>query len=488
MERKNPGIPSLGRPPPRFPLEITEHILKLAILHIEFYPRWREEWTHDVEFGSQPSDPELPFERRYALTRAFNGFAREKAAALFARVCRRWADIARRLLYISIKYTTGERSRLIPSLIPCLKRSPLNASIITSLISDLIQEPVLNRLLPLLPNLLQLELCVERTGGHQHPFRRARFDHLQRLAIEYKGQQWGSLRSILEVVSTVSTLEALSLGSFSSDPNLDDQDDVLDDSCPIPSYSLKYLRLCRIRSLDYDLSPLFSTSTKTLHDLVLDDFDSAYTLSPSGSPLPVVHAVTRCYKVLERLTLRRLFDFIPSTRTVRNLALTPLLHADYELPSLQYLYWEAETYHRDEIGGRLLSVPMLQHLVVQHQVLAPGHLYSPDIELLNASWIVEALSDGRWPLLKTWSFETSRTQLEWSWNLMTSNYPYAPIFSSSIESHAMAAGAQLIPLPRVDPSVWRERIGKEEEFCERLPMLDLSQLLDLRRSHVVSHS
>jgi hypothetical protein len=43
------------------------------------------------------------------------------------------------------------------------------------------------------------------------------------------------------------------------------------------------------------------------------------------------------------------------------------------------------------------------------------------------------------------------------------NYPYAPIFSSSIELHAMAAGVQLIPLPRVDPSVWRERIGKEEE-------------------------
>lgn len=469
----------------QLPPEITEYILELAVLSIDLYPHGIDE----IDWCTDPTDHMRPLERRYARTRDLNELQREKIASAFARVCRSWASMARRLLYTSVKDVIGVSLRVAPRLISCLARSPLNAAIITSLVCDNVEESLLPLLLPLLPSLIQLDLCIHGTHRQRHTFHLARFDHLQRLAIKYSGGYMepsrygtmsGSLRSILNVLREVSTLEHLSLEFFSSDPNLDDQDDGLDEACPIPSHSLKYLRLSQIRSLDYDLSPLLSTSTSTLHDLVLDDFDSAYTLSPSNGPFPVVHAIATCCTRLQRLTLRSLYDHAGTV--------VPFLLENNEFPSLQYLYWEPWCTYPGEIGRHLesLSAPVLRHLTLRHHVFYIP--YTEDVELIHAPWISFALEYRQWPMLETWSFDTTRTRQIQGGPWRSIEDPPSP-FGKIVDALASEAGVELVVLPRLAPTSWRMEIGNDgQEFCEPMQMLDLEELLSLQRSHLVSHS
>jgi hypothetical protein len=341
----------MQRRTPQLPAELVERILELAMLSIDLHP------AHLDELDAWPESDELELERRYARSRELN----PELYVLGARCClvsRRWNVISLRLLYTSIKMDAcTENFREFngrPKLVSSLEQSHPNAALVTSFTCQSIPEHYIPLLLPILPNLVQLDLGVFYNSAVQHrrqrdtsPFRRARFDHLRRLSVRYlepyDDDYWaGSLRSILKVLYTVSTLERLDLAFFDSwesdsmEEGFDwdaDQRREPNSICPFPSFSLEYLRLGHMGFQDYDVSPLLVASSSTLRELVLDEFPPIYHVSTGRPPIfgmdRIIEAVKSCYDTLERLTLRNMFG---------PLTLGELLFNNEVLPALRYLY------------------------------------------------------------------------------------------------------------------------------------------------------
>jgi hypothetical protein len=168
---------------PQLPAELVERILELAMLSIDLHP------PHLDELEALPASEELELERRYARSREFN----PELYVLGARCClvsRRWNVISRRLLYTSIKmeyWPAPWKQRTDASFLRTLQSSPSLSAIITSFSCQAIPENYVPRLLPLLPNLVQLNREIVIFVGlpkllerdQDTPLlRNARFDHL----------------------------------------------------------------------------------------------------------------------------------------------------------------------------------------------------------------------------------------------------------------------------------------------------------------------
>jgi hypothetical protein len=468
------------------------------MLSIDLHP------PHLDELDALPASEELEVERRYARSREFN----PELYVLGARCClvsRRWNVISRRLLYTSIKmadWVMWSRYESGTAIVRSLEQSPPNAALVTSFSCQIIPEHYIPLLLPLLPNLVQLDLCMfvdiagERVWERRDssPFRCARFDHLRRLSVHYV--PWyrnhdcaGALGSMLKVLSAVSTLERLDLACFldTAWAETDETDEVFDEEadlvCPLPSFSLQFLRLRNMEFCGhYDLSPLLVASRSTLRELVLDDFVPLYTypedVRPRASMLPFYRALENCYSTLERLTLR--------SQASLNVPLCDFLLRDKVLPELRYLYLDIWDHYTNDLGRQLESIiaPKLRHLsLLQHRPFLT-------VDLTDEDWVVDMLGKQHFPSLEIWAFDTYKTQAEPIWRIgFTSTDQQQPPyeFNPTLTASASCVGVQLVGAPRT--SVWGLEIGRDRaSFYERVDLLDLRELLSMRGSHLVSHS
>jgi hypothetical protein len=484
----------MQRRTPQLPAELVERILELAMLSIDLHP------AHLDELDAWPESDEIELERRYARSRELN----PELYVLGARCClvsRRWSVISRRLLYTSIKMDACiedfREFKGRPTLVSSLEQSHPNAALVTSFTCQSIPEHYIPLLLPLLPNLVQLDLGVFYNSAVQYrrqrdtsPFRRARFDHLRRLSVRYlepyDDDYWaGSLRSILKVLCTVSTLERLDLAFFDSWES-DSMEEGFDwdgrepnSICPFPSFSLEYLRLGHMGFQDYDVSPLLVASSSTLRELVLDDFQPIFPLAFDRAPAfgmeRMLEAVKSCYDTLERLSMRYRFE---------PLTLGELLFDDEVLPALQYLHMSLCSSNNSDVRQQLVSItaPRLRHLSLTH--------HSTPFDLVDEPWVDEMIIKQNFPSLERWTFDTDKTRANPTPNsskYSTDQYQPRFEFDPALVSSASSVGVRLVSSPRM--SRWSEEVGRGgESFCERIDLLDLRELLALRGSHLVSRS
>jgi hypothetical protein len=474
---------------------VLEYILELAMLSIDLHP------AHLDELDAWPESDELELERRYARSRELN----PELYVLGARCClvsRQWNVISRRLLYTSIKMDVGRAPRTNTSrqvIIRNLEQSPSNAAIVTSFSHQSIPEPFISEILPLLPNLVQLELHVtlpyhrDSFKRDAAPFRHGRFEHLRRLSIQYPPlltsyEGRGCIRSLLRVISTISTLERLDLGTFESDwwahdlPRDFDYGHEREWTSPCPSFSLVYLRLAYITFVDYDLSPLVVASASTLKELVLDEFwpmqdRSIHLGGPAKGYVPLRQAITNCSR-LERLTLREVPGGFNSDPDKIKDDLYPL-HNFY--PSLQYLFVDFG-YRNDEVVRQHLScltiAPKLRHLSIRQGC------YN---DVVETNWIGGVIVDKGGASMERWTFDTGETRGDMYEKIWYSTDPKGPRyeFNSYLVWCASSVGVRLVGPPGM--SRWRSKIGQAgETFYERMDLLDLRELLALRGSHLVS--